>query len=221
MRHRWPLVALLCLGGVLLCMTALRQPVMRHNLGLRPAPKTFTDRLAYAAEDIVDPDVVYDAVYQRIPYPNGDVPPERGVCADVIVRAYRRLGIDLQVLVHEDMSRHFSAYPRRWGLRRPDPNIDHRRVYNLATYFQRHGQTLSCSPRGADYRPGDIVVWRVLNQGHIGIVSSLHNRHNTRPLIVHNIGGGQVLEDMLFNYPITGHYRFAPKRARATRPSAR
>lgn len=129
----------------------------------------------------------------------------------MIVRAYRRLGIDLQVLVHEDMQRHFSAYPQMWHLHRPDPNIDHRRVYNLATFFRRHGATLSCSTRAQDYHPGDIVVWNVYNLAHIGIVSSLRNDANTRYLMVHNIGAGQVLEDMLFSYPIQGHYRYAPR----------
>lgn len=184
------------------------RPQVRQALGLRPAPKTFGERLAYAAEDIVDPTIVYDAAYVSIPYPGGDVSAKRGVCADVVVRTYRRLGIDLQVLLHEDMRKHFSAYPRRWGLRRPDPSIDHRRVFNLATFFTRRGASLPCTKNAADYLPGDIVVWGIRNGGHIGIVSSLHNRARTRPLIVHNIGAGQVLQDMLFRYPIIGHYRY-------------
>jgi len=120
------------------------------------------------------------------------------------------LGIDLQVLVHQDMRAHFSAYPSLWGLRRPDPNIDHRRVFNLMTFFTRHGQALRCSTRAEDYQPGDIVAWRVQNQGHIGIVSSRRNWAGSRYLVVHNIGRGQVLEDMLFSYPIIGHYRYQP-----------
>jgi len=185
-------------------------PAIGQMPAKRPPPNTFADRLAYAAEDIVDPSIVYDPAYRAIPYPGGDVPATTGVCADVIIRAYRRLGIDLQVKVHEDMARHFSAYPKLWGLRRPDTNIDHRRVYNLTTFFRRHGTSLSCSTRSEDYRPGDIVSWRVANQGHIGIVSSARNAEDTRYLMVHNIGGGQVLEDMLLSYPIIGHYRYAP-----------
>jgi len=200
---------LLAGAGVLLWPSLVRErPQVRRALGLRPAPKTFGERLAYAAEDIVDPAVIYDAAYVQIPYPGGDVPANRGVCADVVIRAYRQLNIDLQALVHEDMSRHFSAYPQNWGLHRPDPNIDHRRVFNLAAFFARHGATLPRTKHAKDYCPGDIVVWRVANLGHIGIVSSLRNRAGTRPLIVHNIGGGQVLQDMLFDYPIIGHYRY-------------
>ena len=200
------LLALLVLGS----FAALLWPrVLRPTV--RPSPGGFGQKLAYAAEDIVDPSIVYDAAYVCIPYPNGDVSPTRGVCADVVVRAYRRLGIDLQVLVHQDMAKHFSAYPQLWHLHKPDPNIDHRRVYNLATYFHRHGQTLPCGTRAADYLPGDIVVWRVQNLGHIGIISSRCNEDGTRPLIVHNIGSGQVLQDMLFDYPIIGHYRYTPR----------
>lgn len=175
-----------------------------------PAPKNNYDRLAYAAEDIVDPSIIYDPTYRQISYPGGDVDAKHGVCADVLVRAYRRLNIDLQVLVHKDMQAHFSAYPQMWQLHRADSNIDHRRVFNLATFFQRHGHTLACSNSTRDYFPGDIVVWRVLNQGHIGIVSSQRNAANTCYLMVHNIGAGQVLEDMLFTYPIIGHYRYMP-----------
>jgi uncharacterized protein YijF (DUF1287 family) len=212
----WPL--LLLLGGAVWLIgspaarhlgRAISAPVQR-TLGIRPAPTTFAERLAYAAEDIVDPRIVYDPAYVSLDYPGGDVPPTRGVCADVIIRAYRRLDIDLQVRVHTDMKAHFSAYPQRWGLRRPDRNIDHRRVYNLATFFKRHGQTLPCTQQGDDYRPGDIVCWTVQNLGHIGLVSSRRNGDDTRYLIVHNIGGGQVLEDMLFAYPIIGHFRYAP-----------
>lgn len=202
-RMRWFWVIMLLIAG-----TAALAPMGRR--WLRSAPKTFFDRLAYAAEDIVDPAVVYDPAYVRMAYPGGDVPANRGVCADVVIRAYRRVGVDLQVLVHEDMRRHFAAYPRDWGLRRPDRNIDHRRVYNLTTYFRRHGQTLPITRQGADYRPGDIVAWRVANQGHIGLVSSRRTWDRARPLIVHNIGQGQVLQDMLFAYPIIGHYRFKP-----------
>lgn len=214
-KKRWMLIFLLLVVGLLVLCPLLRKAhslgFMARSVGMRPAPKTFADRLAYAAEDIIDPSIVYDPAYRQVPYPNGDVPPKTGVCADVVIRAYRRLGIDLQVLVHEDMTRNFTAYPKRWGLRRPDPNIDHRRVYNLMAYFKRHGKALPCSKNGNDYLPGDIVSWLVANQSHIGIVSSRRNWNNTRYMIVHNIGAGQVLQDMLFDFPIIGHFRYAPR----------
>jgi uncharacterized protein YijF (DUF1287 family) len=151
----------------------------------------------------------YDPTYRRLAYPGGDVPRETGVCTDVVVRAYREAGTDLQVLVHEDMKRAFSAYPKTWGLRRPDPNIDHRRVPNLATFFRRHGATLPVTRRGSDYRPGDVVVWR-LSSGvpHIGVVSDVRARGTDRHLVVHNIGSGAQIEDVLFAYEVTGHYRY-------------
>jgi uncharacterized protein len=149
----------------------------------------------------------YDGSYRRIAYPNGDVPLATGVCTDVVVRAFRRAGLDLQVLVHEDMKRNFGAYPKNWGLRRPDTNIDHRRVPNLATFFTRKGKSLRVTQNGADYKPGDIVTWR-LSSGvpHIGVVSDV--RRGSRYLVVHNIGGGAQLEDVLFEYELTGHYRW-------------
>ncbi len=152
----------------------------------------------------------YDSAYRRIDYPNGDVPLATGVCTDVIVRAYRHAGVDLQVLVHEDMKRNFSAYPRHWGLRRPDTNIDHRRVPNLATFFKRNGTALPVTRKGSDYRPGDIVTWK-LSSGvpHIGLVSDV--RKDDRWLVVHNIGSGAQIEDVLFAYELTGHYRFSAR----------
>ncbi len=151
----------------------------------------------------------YDPNYRRIAYPNGDVPRETGVCTDVIIRAYRHAGVDLQVLVHEDMKSAFSLYPKNWGLRRPDTNIDHRRVPNLATFFRRKGTALTVTRRGADYRPGDIVTWR-LSSGvpHIGIISDVPIRGTDRHLVVHNIGAGAQIEDVLFAYALTGHYRY-------------
>jgi len=169
----------------------------------------FGKQLAEAAENLTLVTVVYDPSYFSIPYPNGDIPAGKGVCTDVAVRAYRKLGIDLQQLVHEDMKANFGAYPKRWGLKKTDTNIDHRRVPNLQTFFTRKGTTLSKSSSAADYLPGDIVTWD-LGQGitHIGIVSSKRADHSDRYLIVHNIGGGQVLADCLFQFPITGHYRY-------------
>jgi uncharacterized protein YijF (DUF1287 family) len=167
-------------------------------------------RLAAAAEERATHSVVYDASYERIAYPNGDVAPSRGVCADEIVRAYRLLGIDLQRLVHEDMRRAFAVYPKRWGLTRPDSNIDHRRVPNLARFFERHGTSLTPTDDGAAYKPGDIVAWALADgRPHVGIVTERRSADGTRPLMLHNIGRGPQIEDMLFDLKITGHYRYA------------
>lgn len=167
-------------------------------------------KLVAAALRQVGVTLTYDPAYSRLDYPGGDVPLERGVCTDVIVRAYRDgLAIDLQVLVHEDMRRAFSAYPALWGLKRTDRNIDHRRVPNLQTFFRRAGAALPVSDRGADYRSGDIVSHMLPgNLPHIGIVTDERSADAARPLLVHNIGAGARLEDVLFTYPITGHYRF-------------
>ena len=157
--------------------------------------------------------VIYDGAYMAIDYPGGDVPANIGVCTDVIIRSYRALGVDLQQLVHEDMASHFDAYPSRliWGLHTTDTNIDHRRVPNLQAFFQRHGSTLDKSDSAMDYQPGDLVTWMLPGSlPHIGIVSD-RRAADGNPLIVHNIGGGPVLENMLFDYPITGHYRYFPE----------
>lgn len=165
------------------------------------------DRLAAAAMERLSHTVVYDPAYVRIPYPMGDVPARQGVCTDEVIRAYRTLGIDLQRLVHEDMRANFDRYPRRWGLTRPDTNIDHRRVPNLQTFFTRKGQTRPVSRNGTDYKTGELVTWMLPgNLPHIGIVTGARSADGQRPLIVHNIGRGPQLEDMLFAYPITGRY---------------
>lgn len=168
-------------------------------------------RLAAAALAQTASPVVYDAAYVRIPYPMGDVPAGRGVCADVVVRAYRALGVDLQKRVHEDMDGAFSRYPEIWGLARPDSNIDHRRVPNLETFWSRHADRLPTSDDPADYQPGDIVTYR-LSGGwlpHVAIVSSLV-APSGRPLIIHNIGAGVQLEDALFAWPMHRRYRWRP-----------
>lgn len=153
--------------------------------------------------------VTYDPQYFSIGYPNGDVPSDKGVCTDVIIRAYRKVGIDLQKEVHEDMRANFSAYPKNWGLTKPDKNIDHRRVPNLMTYLERQQAKLAISDKASEYKSGDIVCWNLGgNILHIGIVANRKSADGKRNLIVHNIGAGQVLEDMLFNYTIIGHYRF-------------
>lgn len=179
---------------------------------LRPAvygQANFYDRLADSTLTLTKQNVRYDPAYFRLNYPNGDVPAGRGVCTDVVVRAYRKLGIDLQQEVHEDMKARFAEYPKQWGLTRPDPNIDHRRVPNLMTFFARHGTVKPITTEAMNYAPGDIVCWN-LGGGvtHIGIVSRKRSRDGKRYLIVHNIGAGQVLEDCLFDFKIIGHYRY-------------
>ncbi|MFE1812605.1 DUF1287 domain-containing protein [Metapseudomonas otitidis] len=166
-------------------------------------------RLVEAARTQVGVTLGYDPAYRRIAYPGGDVSLATGVCTDVVIRALRAQGLDLQQRVHEDMRRHFSAYPRHWGLKRPDPNIDHRRVPNLMTWFDRQGLSLKVGQAAADYQPGDIVTWD-LGRGlqHIGIISDRRSREGT-PLALHNIGQGTREEDILFRWPILGHYRFA------------
>lgn len=152
----------------------------------------------------------YTQEYFVIPYPNGDVPIETGACTDVVIRAFRNAGIDLQKEVHEDMKENFAAYPKKWGLSEPDTNIDHRRVLNLQTFFTRKGKSLPVSSRKEDYKPGDVVTWDLTGDGvtHIGIVSNLWSRKNKRYYIIHNIGGGTRAEDRLFEWKITGHYRY-------------
>ncbi len=183
-------------------------------VGAWPAMATsFAERLVAAAMERTRHQVTYDGSYQRLAYPMGDVAPDRGVCTDVVIRSYRALGIDLQRLVHEDMRRHFGAYPKNWGLERPDRNIDHRRVPNLRRYFTRRGAALPVGTRAEKYRPGDLVTWMLPgNLPHIGLVVSRRSVDGMRPMIVHNIGAGPRLEDFLFGAPITGHYRFHPMR---------
>lgn len=151
----------------------------------------------------------YDPSYIDLPYPGGDVPIERGVCTDVIVRAFRAAGVDLQVEVNRDMKKNFSAYPRMWGLSHPDPNIDHRRVPNLMKFFERKGKSLPVSDKPEDYLPGDVVAWRLPNGlYHIGLVSNLPSADPRRFLVIHNIGQGTKTEDVLFAFEQLGHYRY-------------
>lgn len=194
------------LAGGLVSGAALVLPA-----GLRAQPaEDGAQKLVVAARRQIGVTLTYDPAYSRLDYPGGDVPRERGVCTDVIVRAYRDgLAIDLQVLVHEDMRKAFSAYPALWGLKRTDRNIDHRRVPNLQTFLKRAGAALPASRDGADYRPGDIVSQMLPgNLPHIGIVADDRSADGARPLLVHNIGAGARLEDVLFAYPLTGHYRY-------------
>jgi uncharacterized protein YijF (DUF1287 family) len=170
------------------------------------APASVGISLAQAAARQVGVTKVYDPAYVRISYPNGDVPAERGVCADVVVRAFRRVGVDLQAEVHADMVKSFGAYPRSWGLRRPDSNIDHRRVPNLMKYFERRGKKLLLDK---PYQPGDVVAWR-LPGGlfHIGVVAEDRVPGTDRPYMIHNIGEGARKEDVLHAFEILGHYRW-------------
>lgn len=171
----------------------------------------FFDELAQQAEARIQHQVSYDGRYYNIDYPNGDVPADKGVCTDVVIRTYRALGHDLQKSVHDDMATDFTAYPskRMWGLTTPDTNIDHRRVPNLQVFFRRNGVELPVTQNPNDYHAGDLVTWMLPgNLPHIGIVSSRRNHSN--PLIVHNIDSGPKIEDMLFKYKITGHYRYKP-----------
>ena len=171
----------------------------------------FAKKISDAALKLTLDDVSYDPTYFSIKYPNGDVPADKGVCTDVVIRTFRQLDIDLQKVVHEDMQAHFSKYPKKWGLKKTDTNIDHRRVPNLMTFFSRHGKVKKISDDGKDYTPGDIVTWDLVGGAtHIGLVVNKLSSDKKRYLIVHNIGYGQQLSDCLFDYTITGHYFYAP-----------
>ncbi len=167
-----------------------------------------------AAKERTEHTVKYDGSYRYISYPMGDVAPNRGVCTDVVIRSYRKLGIDLQQLVHEDIKTNFSLYPSRtkWGNIEPDTNIDHRRVYNLQVFFKRYGESLPITNNPLDYQPGDLVTWKLgPKMPHIGVVVDEYSEDNPdQPLVVHNIGQGPQQEDILFAFPITGHYRYKP-----------
>ncbi len=177
--------------------------------GQAPTGNDFAHQLSNAALERTTHQVIYDGRYRPITYPGGDVPASIGVCTDLVIRAYRALGIDLQKEVHEEMRAHFDAFPKRWNLERPDPNIDHRRVPNLSVFFERRGAALGVSDDPRDYATGDLVTWIVgRDLPHIGIVVDRRSEDGLRPLVVHNIGAGPVAEDMLFEYPITGHYRY-------------
>lgn len=175
------------------------------------ARRQFLKKLVAAAVERTHHSVRYDPAYVRIPYPDGDVPSDTGVCTDEIIRVYRAVGVDLQKEVHEDMLRNFSAYPdeRRWHLAHTDTNIDHRRVPNLMVFFARKGEVLPITTQTNDYAPGDLVTWDLGgNIPHIGIVVDSKSRQTGRYLVVHNIGRGPQMEDVLFSWRITGHYRY-------------
>ncbi|MBC8054097.1 MAG: DUF1287 domain-containing protein [Sphingobacteriaceae bacterium] len=185
--------------------------LLSSNFCAAQGQSSFNFKLSEAAISLTRQHITYDPAYYNIPYPNGDVPAGKGVCTDVVIRAYRKLGIDLQKEVHEDMKANFSKYPNNWGRTSTDRNIDHRRVPNLMVFFKRHGSVKPISRKAQDYSPGDIVCWN-LSGGltHIGIVVNRVSIDRKRYLIVHNIGGGQVLEDCLFKYKVIGHYSYRP-----------
>lgn len=174
---------------------------------LAAEPSARARALADAAATQVGVTTVYDPAYVTLAYPGGDVPAERGVCTDVVVRAFRVLGVDLQVELHTDMVKHFADYPTHWGLKHADANIDHRRVQNLARWFTRKGSARPVTTRDEDYLPGDLVTMDVDGRAHIAIVATQVASNGTRHFIVHNIGAGTQVEDRLFDFPLTGHFR--------------
>jgi uncharacterized protein YijF (DUF1287 family) len=178
----------------------------------KPLPPNSSPQLKQFIDGAVEQSKVttgYDPSYVKLDYPNGDVPSDTGVCSDVIVRAFRKTGIDLQKEVHEDMQGAWAEYPKKWGARGTDSNIDHRRVLNLTTYLTRQGKSLAVTVDRADYLPGDIVAWE-LSDGveHIGIMTNLWSASEQHCLVVHNIGAGARLEDVLLAWKIIGHYRY-------------
>lgn len=192
-----------------ICLLLFSLPVSVLNAETPSAKqKTFIAAALAQTQD----DITYNGAYFKISYPMGDIPQQYGVCTDVVIRAYRKIGVDLQELVHKDMRENFSLYPakRNWGQTKTDTNIDHRRVPNLQTFFTRHGKKLPLTQVTIDYQPGDLVTWMLANKlPHIGVVTDRLSADGLRRLIVHNIGAGPQLEDVLFAYPITGHYRYA------------
>jgi hypothetical protein len=190
------------------------RPAQAARTGATPerpsSGSAFLDKLVEAAVERTNHEVRYDPTYFVIPYPNGDVPEEVGVCTDEVIRSYRKVGVDLQKEVHEDMKDNFAAYPKKWGLKKPDTNIDHRRVPNLMVFFERQRAAQPVTPVARDYRPGDVVTWD-LGGGmtHIGLVVNVPSESDPeRMQIVHNIGAGPKMEDVLFNWTVTGHYRY-------------
>ncbi len=209
-----PTIWLICLATSCARVDSTPRAAPTNSPQLAAAPKVKLDALplervlANLIEQTTQT-LSYDPAYVKLDYPNGDLPIERGVCADVVVRAFRKGGLDLQRAVHEDMQAHFSAYPNKWGARVTDRNIDHRRVPNLMTWFERQRKALPLSKRAADYLPGDVVAWE-LGSGllHIGMVSNVKVAGTDRYGIVHNINSGAKLEDVLFAWKIIGRYRY-------------
>jgi uncharacterized protein YijF (DUF1287 family) len=180
------------------------------DLPAKPELAELAKKLIAGAKKQVGVTITYDPAYTVLKYPGGDVPEDRGVCTDVVIRAFRSLGLDLQQLIHEDMGGSFSKYPQRWGLKKPDKNIDHRRVPNLMKFFERQGKSVAVSKKPEDYKPGDLVTCIVPpNLPHIMIVSDVPSAADPARLqVLHNIGSGAQLEDRLFDFEIIGHYRY-------------
>ncbi|MEN3330935.1 MAG: uncharacterized protein V7641_300 [Blastocatellia bacterium] len=210
MQYRQPLISLLLIAviaPVMACAPKATQAdrAQAVSVEVKAALRPVLDSALAQTEQTT----IYDPAYVKLAYPGGDLPIERGVCADVIVRAFRKGGVDLQKEVHDDMARNFAIYPNRRGLKATDTNIDHRRVPNLMTYFKRRDKSLTITTNAKDYQPGDIVAWD-LGGGltHIGIVVNLRAPDGERYYIVHNIGAGARLEDVLFAWRQIGHYRY-------------
>jgi uncharacterized protein YijF (DUF1287 family) len=200
-------------AAILLGILFISAGAAAHAQGQTPnnQQQEILQRLSATAIERTHHTVRYDPAYVRLPYPGGDVPAGTGVCTDEVIRAYRALGIDLQKEVHEDIAANFSLYPNhlRWMLFHPDPNIDHRRVPNLMVFFGRKGETVQVTMQGKDYGPGDLVTWDIGGGvPHIGIVVDRKSSNSGRSMVVHNIGDGPKMEDVLFNWKITGHYRY-------------
>lgn len=196
---------------ILFCSCSQKEKNKTLSFTAKRTTNTFEEKLSEAAISIIDPSIDYDPAYFSIKYPNGDIPENKGVCTDVIIRCYRKLNIDLQKEVHEDMAANFSEYPnlKKWGMTKTDTNIDHRRVPNLEVFFERKGTKLSVSEDARDYKTGELVTWMINGKlPHIGIITNKKSEDGKRNLIVHNVGGGQVLEDCLFEYKIVGHYSY-------------
>jgi uncharacterized protein YijF (DUF1287 family) len=204
-------LALFFFAAALTGLVSARQASTPSNASSEARRREFTQRLVAAAIERTHHVVRYDPAYVRIAYPGGDVPADTGVCTDEIIRSYRSFGVDLQKEVHEDVVQNFDRYPRkwRWLSSGPDANIDHRRVPNLMVFFARKGQTLALSDRADDYAPGDIVTWDLGGSvPHVGLVVDQKSPLSGRYMIVHNVGQGPRMEDVLFNWKITGHYRY-------------
>jgi uncharacterized protein YijF (DUF1287 family) len=206
------LCLLLLFGALCAAATGCSRSTREADARARPFAANIPPQARRVVEDAVEQTrytTGYDPSYVRIDYPGGDVPLATGVCSDVVVRAFRKAGVDLQKEVHEDMAASFYAYPKKWGLAKPDSNIDHRRVPNLMTFFERKGKALSVTASGADYLPGDVVTWDLGGgQTHIGIVTNDWSEGSGNYLVAHNIGGGVHVENVLFSWRITGHYRY-------------
>ena len=216
MNHQFYRATVLCCCAIALTSCTLKAPIVSNSKGANHEtgipvlePRSQTDWLVVGALEQIGKTTIYDPAYVGIAYPNGDVPIERGVCTDVVVRALRKTGVDLQALIHEDMKRAFHAYPNLWNLSRPDPNIDHRRVPNISTFLRRQGKAVPITQNPKDYLPGDIVAWE-LPSGllHIGLLSHVRVPGTERYQAIHNIGSGTELEDILFRFKIIGHFRY-------------